>query len=63
LKQISKALSLVLYIFSIRDKLAQEGRAKAFRLSTEYLQKVLEDLKATVEFAQSTHSSVLVEMR
>lgn len=55
---IAEALSLVQQIFLVRDKWAREERARAFRLSTEYLKKVLEDLNATLEFAQIAHSVV-----
>lgn len=61
-KLISEALSLVSHISSVREEWAQAERARAFRLSTVHLRKVLEDLKATLEFAQTAHS-VVSEMR
>lgn len=60
---ISNAGSLLQEIHSVREKWAQEEKARAVRLSTKHLKKVLDELRLTTDFAQAAHSSVVVDMK
>lgn len=50
--ETSKALLLMQYVQSVREKWATEERARALRLS-QHLQNILYDLKKATEFAHT----------
>ena len=56
--ETSRAVLLLQYVKSVREKWAVEERARALRLS-QHLQNILYDLKKASEFAEIAHEHAL----